>query len=313
MNARNLVAGTALAVVGLFSGVVHADQDGVINAASFIGQPDAAGKGETPAKGEAPGKGGDDHGPSEPQARVVEVIKSANYLGQTGYIMTPNAYVQPANSFVVGTHYVAGSNRALPSVAVVHGGVGLFDVIELGGAHRVAIDSPVANAPYMHGKLKVTPEKFPIQIAGGVLDGTNNLARSFYGVATVDLLQSMRRRAAEEDRKPGTIQSVQIGGGYRWQEVGGFGAPACQNGFVNGAVQFGKNIQLMGEWNPNQNFGCNPFYPLVGEVNAGIRARLGVKGLTADISGIGLDDRDRTYGAGLNYTVQFGKRRSDES
>jgi hypothetical protein len=264
MNVRNLLAGTALAAVGLFSGVAHADHDGV--------------------------------------------IKSSNFLGPTGYIMTPNAYVQSDTSFSIGTHFVRGAEIGrvrLPDVAVVHGTLGLFDWAEVGGAYRIVFDNPVPNAAYMNAKVRLTPASFPLAIAGGVQDGTNSIARNIYGVATLDVLKAMGHGCG---KKVGPIQSFQVGGGYRWQsDLGGFPVPAINAPFANGAIQIGKSVQLMAEWNPDQNLFLNGFYPAVGEVNAGLRFAIGVPGLAIDIAGIGLDNDARTYGGGLNYTFAFGK------
>jgi len=290
MNIRNLVAGSALAgALSLLPAAAHA----------------------TP---EAP-------------------FSAPNYYGITGAILTPDANVLPNMCVNLGGHYFVGRTisperddlRGLglggdrlglrcPDTSVVFGNIGIGNRLEIGGAYRQVWDRDVQgggipNRAMLNAKLNVTPTNFPLQVAGGVQDATNHLQRTVYAVGTIQPGRLVKGVSA--------LRGLSVSGGWRWvsetDEDSGFrnddfGAP-----FVNGTIPVGKYVQLLGEWNPEQDLERNAFICVGGTVNAGARIHLPMfKGIVLDVAGIGLD-HDPTLAGGLSYQMCFGKKHHKKS
>jgi len=234
-----------------------------------------------------------------------------NFLGPSGYILTPDASVTPAGCVNIGYHYfdvdkfIPTRNRGIfdvPDFQVLGGNIGLFDRLEVGGSwfnrhNDDLLSGPNGDAVWLNAKLAVLRQDSPIQLAGGVMDALDDSdARAAYVVGSVNVGEKFKSKLLP--------RTLRVGAGYGTGHV-------IDGIFVNGGFMIGKHVELMGEWIDNQS--DEPFEnellgkALDGNINVGGRLHV-LEGLTLDAGALGVDADDPIITVGATYTHCFGKK-----
>jgi hypothetical protein len=224
-------------------------------------------------------------------------MASPNYLGPTGYILTPNAKVVPNMCVELGYHWLDSSNqgRFVPNVSQIHsfkGNMGFGNFLEIGGSHWRFPSIAGFNTTQLNAKAAIG-ESWPVQIAGGVLDALDDTQRGAYVAGGINVGKKLGSNLLPK--------SLEVGAGW--------GTGNIVNGiFANGGFMLGPNLQLMAEWIERTGFGNRRVTTQFGMVNTG--ARLHFKKLSGVAIDLGVLDvtRDPTPSAGLSYSLCFGKK-----
>jgi hypothetical protein len=210
-------------------------------------------------------------GAGAPQAMASP---APNYLGPTGYILTPNADVMEGGCLNTGYHFLDLSNPrvANPNISSGYVNAGLFDRAEIGGsalffhAQPFPNDKTFKSRAMLNGKVKVFgPElAWPTTLAVGVMDATDSLFRTAYVVGQVDL----SRYAGLPMFPDGLVVGAGWGAGNRWSPIDGV--------WVNGRFNPIDYTEAHGEWMSN-----------TGLTNVGVRVNPPfAQGLALDFSAI---------------------------
>lgn len=237
-----------------------------------------------------------------------------NFIGPSGFIMTPDAMVVGAGCANVGYHYFNLDRREVidfapltaPDFDTIEGNVGVTHYFEIGGTGFQLHRNDSDYRGWLNAKASPLPAKSPVQIAGGVIDALQATRRTEYAVLGINVGHYM----PHQRDLPRTLR---LGGGWG---TGG----VVDGWFANGGLRIGPHIELMAEWVEHENrsfiFGDLPGGDLEskpGRVNVGARFRVpGARGLALDVAGIGVEESHPILAGGISYTYCMPKRRHEE-
>jgi hypothetical protein len=220
---------------------------------------------------------------------VGSAMAAPNYLGPSGYMLTPDASVTPNMCFNAGYHYISDNNSRrtlVPGFSPIHsfaGNLGIGNFLEIGGSHLLFSNAQALDTTWLNAKASVLGPNSPFQLAGGVMDALDDFARAAYVVGSFNI--------GEKVSVPLLPKSLRLGAGWGTANV-------IDGIFVNGGFLIGKVAEIHGEWIDN-----------TGLVNLGTRWRIPkAYGLALD-AGVFDVTNNPTPGGGLSYTVCFGKKR----
>lgn len=232
-------------------------------------------------------------------------MAAPNFIGPSGFILTPDATVTPAGCFNLGYHYLnIGTQRdrregiGCPDVSTIAGNLGVANHFEIGGNWLEVNGVPQADAAWLNMKAEVLGPKSPIQLAGGVMDALDESDRGAYFAGTINVGHYVKNKLIP--------RSLRMGGGWGSGNV-------IDGAFANGSFLLGPNVEIMAEWIHHQDTrGLAPC--LDGHVNAGVRFRPSKKlaGLCLDFGALGVDGNNVNFAGGLSYAFCMAKKHKPE-